>query len=302
MNSVHGLLPEQGVAADAGQRWHAGRHSFVRTRDGGFDPDRYEVVAFPNDARAKTFVEEHHYSKAYPAAKARYGLLLRDPAGEDPLVGVAVFSVPANTRVITSVFPDLDLSTGVELGRLVLEGPPAGQGGPQRAPANAESWFVARCLEDLAGRGIRGVVSFSDPVPRRALDGTVTLPGHAGLVYQALNMRYTGRGTARYVTLLPDGRTISDRALQKVRAQECGHEYVERRLVDLGAVAPRAFEDPAAWLTDALNDIQARRFKHAGNHRYVIPVGQTRADRRAVRIALPGGDYPKTPDRASAAA
>jgi hypothetical protein len=32
-------------------------------------------------------------------------------------------------------------------------------------PANGESWFLARCWEMAARQGVRGVVSFSDPVP-----------------------------------------------------------------------------------------------------------------------------------------
>jgi hypothetical protein len=39
-----------------------------------------------------------------------------------------------------------------------------------------ETWFLARCFEALAGAGIRGVVSFADPVLRRAADGRIVCP------------------------------------------------------------------------------------------------------------------------------
>lgn len=264
----------------------------MRTRDGGFDPARYEVERLDGDAIAKAYCLTHHYSGTYPAAQHRYGLYLT--AAERDLVGVAVFSVPASLSVITRAFPDLDYTSACELGRLVLEGPP--HQGTGRAPANAESWFVARCLADLAGRGVRGVIAFSDPVPRRTADGRTVLPGHTGVVYTALNMTYTGRGTARYLTVLPDGRSISDRALQKVRARERGHEYVERRLIGLGAAVPRAGQDPADWLVQALEDVSARRIRHRGNHRYVTTLGQTRRDRAGVRVALPALPAPRLPD------
>jgi len=252
------------------------------------------VVAPIPEPTAKDYVLSHHYSGTYPASVARYGLYLGDPADGD-LVGVAVFSVPVSQAVITKVFPDLDHSNACELGRLVCEGGPARHGSP-RAPANAESFFVARCLEQLADAGYRGVVTFADPVPRRLGDGTLVMPGHVGVVYSATNFAYLGRGTARSVILLPDGRTLSERAAQKVRAGERGHEYVERRLCALGARVPRAGEAMGAWLADALETVGATRLRHRGNHRYGLAIGPTRSERRAVRIALDPLPYPKQVD------
>ena len=53
---------------------------------------------------------------------------------------------------------------------------------------------------------------FSDPLPRTRADGTVVMPGHLGTIYQAANAVYTGRGTPRTLTLLPDGTVFSDGA------------------------------------------------------------------------------------------
>jgi hypothetical protein len=316
---VHDVFAEYPVVSQACQRWRDGRHSFVRTSDGGFDPAVFEVEPL-DEGTAKAYCSTHHYSGSYPAAMHRFGLYRLDPPPAPPgwagpwrddgaaLVGVAVFSVPASKAVITNVFPDLDYSTGCELGRLVLESPEPGE--MVRAPANAESWFVARCFGELSARGVRGVVSFADPVPRHNLvTGTVVKPGHVGIVYQALGQpgrpdgsvagggwfRYTGRGTARHVVMLPDGQAISDRALQKVRGQERGHDYVERRLVALGAAAPQPCQNMAAWLTGALDDVGARRVAHRGNHRFVATLG-SRRERRQVRVAMPALPYPKAPD------
>lgn len=293
-------LMEFPVVSHRAQRWHRGQHSFTRTTDGGFDPRRYECRPIAH-ADAKAYVLRHHYARSFPAARFCFGLyLLDDP---DPLVGVAVFSVPASSTVITRVFPELDVRSAVELGRLVLEGPPAGDRSmAQRAPANAESWFVAQATRDLVTRDIHGVIAFADPVPRRRADGSILKPGHTGVIYQALGgsdtaMRYTGRGTARSLWLAPDGTVLSERTLQKIRAQEQGHEYGERLLISHGARVPRAGADMRAWLRSALTDIKARRLRHRGNHRFAMPLGATRRARAAVRIALPPLPYPKTPDQ-----
>jgi hypothetical protein len=159
-----------------------------------------------------------------------------------------------------------------------------------------ESWFLARCFDELAARGVRGIVSFADPVPRRTAGGAVICPGHVGTIYQATNAIYTGRGTARTIIVLPDGTTLNDRAIQKVRRQERGHLYVEQRRCALGAPAPRAFEPPTLWLTGALATLGARRLRHRGCHRYCHVLGPTRRARTQVRVAITPRTFPKQAD------
>lgn len=155
---VHQTLPEINPASDSGQRWRDRRPSWARPQQDGFDPHRYEVHAI-SDPVAKSYVEHHHYSGSYVAARRRYGMFIATTTGWD-LVGVAVFSVPAQARVLTNVLPELQPYTeSVELGRLVLEGAPHQAGAaraPQRAPANSESWFLAQCFRYLAADGIVG--------------------------------------------------------------------------------------------------------------------------------------------------
>lgn len=282
---VHGDLAEIDPASPWCQRWSARRQSWARAGDGGFDAASYMVEPI-DEAVAKDYVVANHYSGTYPAASRRYGLRYADGA----LVGVAVFGIPAQAAVLTNVFPDLaPYRESLELSRFVLES-------SRRAPANAESWFLARCFEHLADDGVRGVVSFSDPVPR-VVDGRVLFGGHVGTIYQASNAAFTGRGTARTITVLRDGTTLSDRAIQKVRRTERGHEYVERRLVGLGARAPRAGEAGTAWLTSALDDVRAVRLRHRGCLRYAFTTSHR--DRRQVRIAPPRLPYPKAVDEPS---
>lgn len=263
------------------QRWSHRRASWRHPDEGGFDRRNYEVAELA-EAEAKRFVVEHHYSGTYPAARLRYGLFRGSQ-----LVGAAILSVPVQARVVTAVFPTLKpYDEALDLGRFCLLDP---------EPGNAESFFLAQAFRLAAARGLRGVVSFSDPMPRRRSDGSVVMPGHVGTIYQASNARYCGRATARSLVLLPDGCSLNDRATQKVRSQERGHEHVERRLCALGARPLRSGEQPAAWLSEALDAIGARKVRHQGNHRYAFALGSP-SERRRLPIRLDSQPFPKECD------
>jgi hypothetical protein len=263
------------------QRWRGHAQSWRHTSEGGFDARRFDVEAIADDTTARRFVEAHHYSRSYPAARIRAGLYL---AGE--LVGVAVFGVPMQAKVLTAPFPALaPYSESLELSRFVLL---------DQIPANAESWFLRRAFRLAAGEGVRGVVAFSDPVPRLLADGTVLSPGHVGTIYQASNGLHTAqRGTPRTLLLGPDGRAISARALQKIRAGERGHAYAELQLVGWGATPRAAGEDPTRWLRAALGAAGVRRVRHPGNYRYLFRIGPGRG---RVTIGLSPAPYPKRQD------
>ncbi|WP_456114943.1 hypothetical protein [Streptomyces kaniharaensis] len=165
--------------------------------------------------------------------------------------------------------------------------------------ANGESFFIAAALRRAAERGIRGVVSFSDPVPRsrRTPSGEMIISnGHLGIVYQSCNFRFTGRGTKRTLTLLPDGTVLTARSRAKLtsRVPEPGAAGVESRLAALGAPPRTAGESPSQWLPRALEQLGARSIRHPGNFRYVLAVGRSRAERSRTLIALGAQPYPKT--------
>jgi hypothetical protein len=75
------------------QRWRRRRDVFVPP-ESRFDPTRHGVEPIEVDTVARDFVVEHHYSRSFPAARARFGLYEVSDCGERALVGVAVFSVP----------------------------------------------------------------------------------------------------------------------------------------------------------------------------------------------------------------
>ena len=261
------------------QRWDGGRDKY-RPAGEVIQTEAYDVAPVHRDV-AKAFVLRHHYSGTFPAARFCHGLARR---GE--LVGVAVFSHPVQDRVITKVFPFEEATAGVELGRFVLE---------DSVPGNGETWFLARAFEILTRAGIEGVVSFSDPMRRRSSDGRVVLPGHVGTIYQAHNAVYLGRGDARILKLLPDGRSFNHRAEQKIRRRESGWQYAAAQLEAHGAAPLLQDEDSAAWLRLWLPRL-TRAAHHGGNHKYAW--GLDRAVRRALPRTLP---YPKAIDEEVAA-
>jgi hypothetical protein len=265
------------------QRWRERRETYRRPDEQARRSD-YDVVELPDDRLTRPFVEKHHYSGTYPAARRRFGLF--DCRG---LAGVAVFSVPAGAAVLGKAFP-CHHQDALELGRLVLL---------DAVPGNGESLFVGQCLRLLARQGFYGVLSFSDPVPRRLADGTEVFPGHVGTVYQALNARYTGRGRARTLRVLPDGTIFSDRCVSKIRALDQGWQYAVRRLEAFGADASEqwrawrqqwpGFDYRSLW-RDWLAEWLPRKtspLRHGGCHRYAWTL-----TRKATHL-LPALPYPK---------
>lgn len=257
------------------QRWRERRDSY-RPAGEVIDPRSFDVAEIEDDTTPKAFVEQHHYSGDYPAARFRFGLYRR---GE--LAGTAVFSHPVNNKVLTNTFTKLARAKdAVELGRFVLLDDVA---------ANGETWFLARCFELLRGRVV-GVVSFSDPIPRTDDRGRLVFPGHLGGIYQAFNGRCLGRGTARTLALLPDGRVFSERSRSKIRGLERGWRYCVAELEGYGAAPYQGGEDAGAaraWLAEQLPRV-TRPLRHPGNWKYAW--GLERRVRRGLPASLP---YPK---------
>lgn len=288
-----------GSAEGWAQRWSRGVPTWVHTSQGGFDRRRYEVVELA-EAPAREYIQANHYLSGWPPAVHRFGLVDLEPAGGGDgqvvdgqlLVGVVVLGVPMSRRALTRVFPSLEPYTeALEMSRVCLS--------PSVA-SNGESFTVAGALRLAAGHGVRGVVTYADPVARlRTLpDGrTAGSPrGHLGVIYQALSATYTGRSTARTIVVLPDGQVLPARSIAKFVAGDRGADGFERRIAALGASPRPAGSDRRAWLRTALEQIGARRQRHPGTHRYALPVGRTRAERSRAVFGMPALPYPKWAD------
>lgn len=289
--------------SDNCQRWTERRMSWRHRSEGGFDSSLYQVVQLP-EATARAFTLQHHYSGSYPAARLAYGLLSRDRVADAPievdghaLVGVAVASIPMSVATLSRPFPTLQpYIESLELGRFVLT---------DDAPANAESYFLAGVHRLLADAGIRGLISFADPMPRNREISTIDdhglehvhleqiTPGHVGVIYQATNAIALGRSTVRTLLYVPrHGVVLSHRSMQKIRAGEVGAAGAERTLVSLGAKPRTAGQNSTTWLRDALDDVGAVRVRHPGNFRYAWTLGG-RAQRRRIPIGIHRTEYPK---------
>jgi len=251
------------------QRWHARR---ARYRPAGelFDPTRASVDLL-DEVPAKAFVEAHHYSGTYPAARLRVGLLIKEPFARTRVGGVAVFSVPMAQAVVPK-WLGVAPAAGVELGRFVLLDHPL-------LAANAETWFLARAFRLLRERlpDVQGVVAFCDPVERRSAAGALVKPGHTGTIYRAHNGRFAGRTSARTLLTAPTGLVLSPRAVSKLRNAEPGAEYVERQLRQAGAPRRSPGETPRDYLIRLQRGGVLRGSRHPGNFAFVFTL------RRATR-------------------
>jgi len=262
------------------QRWRDRRGTYVPPSL-TFNPARFGVEVIADDTTARLFVERHHYSGSYPAARCRVGLFDMNGFMRGALVGVAVFSVPMQQAVIPR-WLNVDPAEGVELGRFVLL---------DTIAANAETWLLRQAFQALKAEipTVRGVLAYSDPVPRRDVSGRLIMPGHIGTIYQAHNGRYLGRGSARTLLIDSQGRTISARMLSKIRADDQGWEYAVRELELRGAPPRQPGESGAGYLKRALPFVVAQRIRHPGNLAYAWPLG-TRRERPQLPPSLP---YPK---------
>ncbi|MGK5677620.1 hypothetical protein [Actinoplanes sp. URMC 104] len=269
------------------QRWHNGLQAWQHTDDDHFQPHRYTVVPLDEDT-ARQFTTTHHYSRAWPAARLRYGLI----EDGERLVGACVLGIPMSPAVLTNPFPAFEpYAQSLELSRLVLL---------DRVAANAESWFVRRVFRAAAGEGVRGIVAYADPMPRVDEHGAEFMPGHHGICYQGTGGVYFGRGRARTLTMLPGGVVLNDRTQSKIRKGETGAAAAIARLVDLGAAPKPAWMPGSVWLPAALERVGATEVKHPGNHRYGWSIGP-RWSRRVFPVAMPALPYPRRGDLGLAA-
>jgi hypothetical protein len=249
------------------QRWRE-RRAIYRPDGEVFDPKQFGVELV-REREARPFVERHHYSGSYPAARLAAGLMRSREGWFAPeLVGVAVFSVPAQPQAIRAHL-GVEPAQGVELGRFVLL---------DEIPSNAETWFLARARRLLHAElpAVRGILSYSDPLERRTAAGLVVKPGHVGQIYRDSGAAYLGRSSSRTLLLTPDGRALSGRTLSKIRLGERGCGAAIDALVRLGLPPAAVGEDGAAWLARALTLGEAqgllRRLPHPGNHVYRFAV------------------------------
>lgn len=194
-------------------------------------------------AIARAFIEAQHYSGSFPAERLSVGLF--GPGAE--LVGVAVFSVPMNQKVVphwTGQRPN----DGAELGRFVCTSAVA---------YNGESYFLARAFKLVRReKQVRAVVSYADPLERHNAAGQLTKAAHWGTIYQASNALHVGRSDARTLLVAPSGRVVSGRALSKIRTEDQGWQYAAQQLLSQGAPERQAHESLDAWVRRATAGFQ----------------------------------------------
>lgn len=270
--TVDRSLPLPGI--EQSQRWFEGRTSFRLSRE-PINPAQFGVE-FVDYATAKRFVCRHHYSGTFSPNISSFGLFRKDSNSTSRLVGVATFAPASNINSV-SRWTGIEFAAGAELARFVLLDEVAG---------NGESWFLTRALTafKLVRPAVKVVLSYSDPVPRTRLDGSVVFPGHYGCIYASVNALYMGRASPKTQYIAPDGRVLANRILSKLRHGEIGRAYAERSLVDITGLVRGEEEEPKAFVERALAVMRAQH--HPGNHLYVFPTAADRREKLAI-LRLP---------------
>lgn len=259
------------------QRWRNGREVWAHGER--LRPECYAIERVDREA-AKRFVVHHHYSHTFSSCVLAWGLYRVEPGAAaariltSRLVGVCVFGVPVNESVIAR-YAGCGPREGLELARLVLD---------DDQPYTAESHYVAEVLRQLpvvwrelqrederVGKvraPLHAIVSYADPFPRRTIDGTVFHAGHIGNIYKGLSAVYHGRSSKREILLGPDGRTVNERALSKLKAGHKGAAYAEEQIASQTGLRRRAGESSEAYVARVEASDRLRRLKHPGNHVY----------------------------------
>lgn len=239
--------------ADMDKRWEGRSERWVAP--GALFGPRDFAVDIISTAAARRFVKTHHYSGSFPADRLCVGLF----GARSLLVGVAVFSVPMNQRVIPK-WTGQTPNDGVELGRFVCTSAVA---------YNGESWFLARAFRLLRSeKAVRAVVSYADPLERHSAAGELLKRQHWGTIYKATNALYVGRSEPRTLLVAPSGHVVSGRALSKIRAEDQGWQYAMQQLLAHGAPVRNAGESLPHYVTRATAEF--RRIRHPGNLCYVF--------------------------------
>ena len=267
------------------QRWREREPRWVRP--GGrvlFEPEDHFATRI-GEKTARAFVEAHHYSGSFPSQRRCVGLFERRC---HRLVGVAAFSIPAQQAVIPKWTGHEDRARGTELGRFVLL---------DEVGYNAETWFASKAFRVLKEDScVESVVSYSDPVERRSLEGEVIKPGHIGTIYKGLGALFKGRSRARTLLLRPDGTTLSERSLFKIRprldgTQDKGFtrawEDIRRFLPDRWSRVPPTREQWADFRCAVFEDSNLRRLHSPGNLVYVWHLRGARKREDTVSLPYP---------------
>ncbi len=147
------------------------------------------IVKELNLKLAKKIILGNHYSHSWPNTSVALGYYARNK-----LLGVVCFGVGANKSLIPSVCRGVRADEGYELVRLFAF---------NWAPRNIESFMISQSIKYLQKNypHIKVLVSFADPAQ-----------GHLGIIYQATNWLYTGKGDGEFF-FKHKGRIIHPRTL-----------------------------------------------------------------------------------------
>lgn len=156
---------------------------------------------------ATPFIERWHYSGCAPKGSNTYFGWFKG----DALYAVADYGIGVNpyqaSYLSNHLGEEIKQDQLVELKRLVRSEP--------KLDRNPLTKFLSKCHRILKDRGIRLVVSFSDPAQ-----------GHQGGIYKAANFSHVGKTQAEYHTIDTEGN---------IRHRRYAYRYAKRNSISTEA-------------------------------------------------------------------
>ncbi len=133
--------------------------------------------------------------------------------------------------------------------------------------------FLATSEFTAIERSVRGVLSFSDPVPIRVpMTGKFKIPGHIGNIYQAQNAIFVGQSVPGRRYVAPNGQGYDGQLLGKIARGPTTKAYgsAMQRVIDLAGPPKRPSESDKAYVARLRGFFHS--FNHPGNFAYTWPV------------------------------
>lgn len=195
-----------------------------------------EFIIKPCSAKmAREYIATYHYSHILPDSvkecfEARY---------KHKIIGIICYGMGATNGSITNLIPEIKLSQCRELVRLWCQ---------DNTPKNTESYLIGKTIKMLPKR-IKAVVSYSDEEQ-----------GHFGIIYQATNFYYLGKGVNNSMLINEEGVKFHARTIGSYK----------KRHPELKGLKNKEIMEKYNW----------KSIKCQGKHKYLIFIGSKGENKR----------------------
>lgn len=217
---------------------------------------------------AKSMIEKCHYTHAMSSCNYALGVFYRQTDNhrffegvQEKLIGCLTYGHPVGSRAVKSISEELQSYEVLELTRLfIFDG----------FGKNIESYVISQSFRWLRSNApeIKILISYADPEQN-----------HLGLIYQATNWMYQGRG---HTMLMPSFSIRLTKNGDWIHSRSVGARFKSRNVEHLKKVIGKTF-----W-----------RKEESPKHRYIYFLCDKREKKRLIKtLKYPLMNYPKNPEQ-----